>query len=99
MPFAETDLDEFMASMLSSKTVTVKLNGVTVGTFTGLWRRQMEFVGKGEEAVIVPGILCKASDMANYDRSHTLGIDGTDYRQFGAPALDNAGLARVGLVK
>lgn len=98
MPFSEEDLDALLDAF-DAKTVTVKLGGAVVGTIRGAFRRRTEFVGQAQELVILPSLLCKDSDLALYTRAHTLGVDGTDYRQFGAAVPNNSGLSRVGLVK
>lgn len=100
MPFDEADLDT-MLEALGAKDVIVRLNGAPVKTIQGVYRRRTEMASpyESQTLVIVPSVLCKQSDLADVDRSHTLTTNNTLYKIYGDFEPLNSGLSRVGLVK
>jgi hypothetical protein len=98
MTFSATDLDA-MIDAFDAKDVVVRLDGVAMKTIQGIWKRRTEFVGQGDQIVILPSILCKESDLEDVTRLHTFEVNGIEYRAFGDFVPRNSGLSMVGLVK
>lgn len=100
MPFDDTDLAN-MLEAFDPVEITVKLNGATVDTISGRFRRRTEMASPhdAETVVIIPSVLCRESDLQNVDRSNTLTIGGKTYKIYGDPEPMNSGFCRVGLVK
>lgn len=98
MGFTAADLDIFLDAF-EAREVAIKLSGATVKTIRGIWRRKTEFVGQGEQIVILPSLLCKDSDLADVTRNHTLTVGGVEYKIYGDFVPENSGLSRIGLTK
>ena len=100
MRFSDTDLSGMLSAFDASE-VIVKLAGVTVKTIAGDYRSAAEVVSpyNAEEVAVMPVVICRASDLTDVTRSHTLTVDGETYKLFGNPSPYGSGFAQVALVK
>lgn len=99
--FSDADLDIILAA--TGEQVTVKLNGVTVKTIQGKFRKDFVDVSPYESNVgtLKPAVTVKTSDLVGVTNAHSFLICGTEYKYDGKPEEKTSGftLVKLGLKK
>jgi|GEM_PF-2180675 len=100
MQFDDTDLDIFLDAF-EAQDYPVTLNDVQIGTLRGIYRRATEFLSphSAEQLVIHPSLECKAVELAAYNMTHRVTVDGIKYKFWREPVPSDSGFSVVGLVK
>ncbi len=97
MQFAATDLDTMLEA--TGEQVTIKLNGATVKTIQGKFRKDYLDVSPFEAnvGILKPAVTVKTSDLTGVTSAHVFEIQGTEYKLDGKPEDKPSGLTLVKL--
>lgn len=99
----DDDFDIFFDTDDFAELFTLKLAGVAVGDpVAGLFDESVEVVSpyNVEEVVLRPAVTFPSSGVVGIDKKHTItrNSTGTEYRVYGDPRPDGAGMTRFFLV-